>query len=143
MRRLVDRVFDDTLFRPYRVTPWAFREGYLPLDVLQSEENLVVKASLPGVTPEDVEVTLDHTTLTIKGEVKDTKEGEEDGYMLRERRRGAFHRSISLSDNLKTDEIDATFEDGILTISIPKAEEAKPKAIEVKPVHRIEGKKAK
>ncbi len=142
MRRLIDRVFDDTFFRPYRVTPWAFREDYLPLDVYQNEGELVVKASLPGVKPEDVEVTLDHSTLVIKGEMKDSREGDHEGYMLRERRLGVFHRRIALSKNLKTDEIDATFENGILTISIPRAKEAKPKVIEVKPAHHIEDEKA-
>jgi len=83
------------------------------------------------VKPEDLEITYDSNVLTIKGEVKDEQEVEEQHYHLRERRYGSFCRSVSLPSSIKADAIDARFDAGVLTLHLPKAEEAKPKRIPV------------
>ena len=140
-RRLIDRVFDDTFFRPYRIGFSRWDGGYLPLDVAQTKDEVVIKASLPGLKPQDVEVSLDGNVLTIQGGTEDSLETEEESYVLRERRRGAFRRSLTLPRGLVTDKVEARFEDGVLTLTIPKSEESKPRTIEVKGVLELEGKK--
>ena len=141
-RRLIDRVFDDTFFRPYRISSSRWDGGYLPLDVSQTKDEVVIKASLPGLKPQDVEVSLDGNVLTLGGKTEASKDTEEESYVLRERRPGAFHRSLTLPRDLVTDKVEARFEDGVLTLTIPKSEESKPRTIEVKGVRELEGKKA-
>ena len=140
--RLMDRIFDDTVFRPYRLGVRWFEDGHVPLDMYQTEDDVVVKASLPGIKPEDVEISIDGNTLIIRGQAETSEKEEKDSYVLRERRWGSFHRSVTLPSNLKTDKAEATYEDGVLTLSIPKADEAKPKTIKVKAVHQLEGDKS-
>ncbi|MFQ5934254.1 MAG: Hsp20/alpha crystallin family protein [Dehalococcoidia bacterium] len=140
-RRLIDRLFDDAFFRPYRFGVWTLDNGYVPLDVYQTKDDAVVKASLPGLKPEDVEISIEDNVLTIKGRVQASEEVENESYVLRERRHGSFHRSVTLPDNLNTDKTEATFKEGILTVSIPKLEESKPRTIKVKADKQTEGKK--
>jgi len=92
----------------------------------------VVKASVPGINPDDLEITFTDGTLTIKGETREEKNVEETHYHMRERRFGRFSRSISLPTNLDADKIEASYDTGVLTLRLPKAEEMKPKRIEVK-----------
>lgn len=141
-RALFDRLFDDSFFRPYRVGTWALEDSQVALDMYQTDDNVVVKASLPGLKAEDVDISIEGSVLTIKAEIQESTEEEKEDYVLRERRSGSFHRSVRLPRSLNTDETEATFEDGVLTVTIPKAEEAKPKAIKVKAGKQIEGKKA-
>ena len=107
--------------------PWA-----LALDVAENEDNFVVKASLAGIDPDDLDITLTDNVLTIKGEIKEEKEKEEGVYHLRERRYGMFQRSIALPVPVNAEKIDAVYKDGVLTLTIPKVEEIKPKKISVK-----------
>ena len=88
-RRLIDRVFDDTFFRPYRLGSSRLDGTYLPLDVAQTRDEVVIKASLPGLKPQDVQVSLYGNVLTIRGETEASQNTEEESYVLRERRRGA------------------------------------------------------
>ena len=99
----------------------------------------VVKASLPGVDPNDVEITYTNNTLTIKGEVREEQELEDALYHLRERNFGSFARSITLPAGVEPDKIEANYEAGVLTIRLPKAEEIKPKKIAIKAgdVHKV------
>jgi HSP20 family protein len=92
----------------------------------------VVKMWLPGVKPEDIQVSVTNGVLTIRGEVKEEKEEKEKTYHLRERRYGSFSRSVSLPNDVSADKADADFENGVLTLTLPKAEEAKAKTITVK-----------
>jgi HSP20 family protein len=129
LRSAIDRLFDQTFFSPgesWQATTWQ-----LPLDVAETENEFVVKASVPGIDPGDLEITYTNKTLTIKGELKEEKEVDEQHYHLRERRWGSFARSIVLPTPVRADEIKAHYETGILTLSLPKAEEAKPKRIAV------------
>ncbi len=107
--------------------PWA-----LALDVIETEDSFIVKASLPGINPEELDITFTDNVLTIKGEIKQEQDIEEGKYHLRERRYGLFQRSIALPVPVNADKIEATYKDGVLTLSIPKVEEIKPKKISVK-----------
>jgi HSP20 family protein len=93
---------------------------------------VVVKATLPGLRPEDASIDITGETLTIKGETKAEQAIKKENYLYQERRYGSFARSVVLPGGLKTDKAEATMEDGVLTLTIPKVEEAKPKAIKVK-----------
>jgi len=101
----------------------------------------VVKAALPSVKPEEIDITITGDTLSIKGETKAMGEVKREDYLYREHRYGAFSRSIILPTNLKTDKAEANFENGVLTLTIPRSEEAKPKTIKVKTKGTIEGEK--
>ncbi len=92
----------------------------------------MVKATLPGLKPDDVTIDISGDMLTIKGETKAEQEVKKEDYMYQERRYGAFSRSVILPSGLRTEKCEATMEDGVLTLTIPKAEQVKPKAIKVK-----------
>ena len=104
----------------------------LPLDVTENEDGFVVKASVPGINPDDVEITFEENVLTIKGEVAEESEVEEVNYHLRERRSGSFARSIRFPVDVDAEAVAATYENGVLTLNVPKVEEVKPKRIEIK-----------
>jgi HSP20 family protein len=99
----------------------------MALDVAESENEYMVKASLPGIDLNDLEITYTNNTLTIKGEVREEQELEEARYHLRERSYGSFARSITLPAGVESDKIEANYEAGVLTLRLPKAEEIKPK----------------
>jgi len=131
-----DRFFNDDFFRPFNLTTPAWREGTvnsLALDIAETDDSLTVEASLPGFTPEDVEISIHDGVLTIKGEVKREEEKNEEGkYHLRERYYGSFHRAVRLPVEVNADAAEASFENGVLHLNLPKAEEVKPKKIAVK-----------
>ncbi len=104
----------------------------LALDVRETEEALIVEGSLPGMKPEDVDVSISGSVLTIKGESKEEKEEEKGSYLYRERRFGAFQRTITLPAEVDVEGAEAAFKDGVLTLTLPKAEESQAKRIEVK-----------
>jgi HSP20 family protein len=108
------------------------REWMPPFDVSETEGEIIVKAELPGMKVEDIDITLTDGLLTIKGERKMEKEDKQENYHRIERQFGSFSRSLNLGVNVKADGIDAGYNDGVLTVTLPKAEEDKPKKIEVK-----------
>ena len=148
LRSAMDRLFDDAFFGSR--SNWMERSGLdasvwdLALDVAETNDEYVVKASLPGMNPDDLDVTLNNNVLTIQGEIKEEKEdkpSDDRRYHLRERRYGSFSRSISLPSTVNADAIQANFEAGVLTLHLPKVEEAKPRRIEVRSGQKmIEGK---
>jgi HSP20 family protein len=103
----------------------------LPLDVVESEQDFVVKASLPGVKPDDVQISIHGDMLTIRGETKAEQEKKGDTWHVRERRHGSFQRSVGLSAPVNTEKAVAKFDNGVLTLTLPKSEEAKPKQIRI------------
>ncbi len=103
----------------------------LPLDVSETENEFVIKASLPGVKPEDVQITVHGDTLTIRGECKAEEEKKGEQWHLRERRFGSFQRSVTLPVPVSSDRADARYEHGVLTLTLPKAEEARPRQIKI------------
>jgi len=141
LRQAMDRLMEESFFRPSRLISLLGEELRPALDVYQTPSEVVVKAALPGVKPEEVDITISGDVLTIKGETKAEQEVKREDYLCQEHRYGAFTRSITLPSALNTEKAEATFEDGVLTLSIPRTEEAKPKAIKVKPKGVIEGKK--
>ncbi len=104
----------------------------LSLDVAESEEGYVVKASVPGINPDDVEITIEEDVLTIKGEFSKDSETEEETYLIRERCAGSFGRRIRFPVEVNADAVGATYENGVLTLNVPKVEEVKPKRVEIK-----------
>jgi HSP20 family protein len=102
----------------------------LPVDIRQSEAAFTVEASVPGFEPENVEVTFESGVLSIKGTYDDQRENR-DGYVRRERRIGSVYRQIALPAEVRADEISALFHHGVLTITIPRAQQAQPKRIPV------------
>lgn len=132
LRTTMDRLFEDGFSRPWRLIPNAGEyEGVFPVEVSETEDALEVKASLPGVKPEEVEITIANDVLTIKAEHKETTEDKKRDYYRREIRYGAFHRSLSLPVSVDADKANARFENGLLTLALPKAEALRPKQIKV------------
>jgi HSP20 family protein len=105
----------------------------LSMDIYETPDGYEIEAALPGVKPEDVEITLNNNVLTIRGETRMEEEKEDRNYHLRERRVGAFVRSITLPSSINADAIEAHYDNGVLKLRLPKAEEAKPKHIQIKP----------
>lgn len=132
MRNLVDRMMDESIREGSSTWPSEGRVTPLALDLIEDEDAFTVKASLPGIDPDDVEITLSDNVLTLKGETKAEKDVEEKNYRLRERRFGSFARSVSLPVPIDSDNVEATHENGVLTLRLPKSEEVKPKKISVK-----------
>ncbi len=133
LRQAMDRLFDDSVVAPLT---WRSVEGdstVAPaLDVHQTADEIVVSASLPGVKPEDVKITLTGQTLQISGEFKADEEVKRDQYLYRERRYGSFNRQLQLPVRVQGEKANATFDNGVLTLRIPKAEDVKPKQIQIK-----------
>ncbi|MGC8787540.1 MAG: Hsp20/alpha crystallin family protein [Anaerolineae bacterium] len=130
LRDAMDRLFEESFVR-MRGLPTLFGPETLALDMYETPDSVVVKTAVPGVKPEDIEITITGDILTIKGETKAEEKVEKANYIRQERRYGAFQRSVQLPGALVPDKAEATFENGILTLTIPKSEEAKPKTIKV------------
>jgi HSP20 family protein len=129
LRDAMDRLFDDAFTRPISVSGVS---GMPAIDMYQTNDDVVVKATLPGLKAEDVDITVTGETLTLRGEFKQEDEKKETSYHIREQRYGSFERSILLPTDVKADKAVADFENGILTITMPIAEEVKPKSIAIK-----------
>jgi len=128
----MDRLFEDSFVRPSRALAALGEVAAPALDVYQTPNEVVVKAALPGLKPEDISIDITGETLTIRGEHKAEQEIKKEDYLYQERRYGAFSRSMVLPSGLKPDKAKAKMEDGFLTLTIPKTEGVKPKAIKVK-----------
>jgi len=133
LRDAMDRLFEESLLWPRtRLGIWNSEPMSLAVDLYEKDEALVLKASLPGLKPEDVDVSISGDTVTIKGESKAEEEISRENYHCRERRYGVFTRSLTLPVPVDADKTEAIFENGVLTLTIPKAEAVKPKRIAVK-----------
>src|SRR5437660_9280055 len=125
LQEQLNRVLGDMLERAgdeSNLTPWA-----PAVDIFETEHQLVVKADLPDVNPQDLDIRVENNILTIRGERKFENEVNEENYLRVERSYGSFSRSFSLANSVKSDAIKADYQNGVLTLSIPKREEAKPK----------------
>ena len=125
----MDQLFDTSFIRNRGVWPraWDF-----PMDVFENENSYVIKASIPGINPDDLEVIFENNVLTVKGEVSADQDVENVRFHLRERTFGEFSRSVSLPTSIDDEKIQAEYEAGVLKLTLPKSEEAKPKRIQVK-----------
>jgi HSP20 family protein len=118
------------------------QESWLPaVDVFDTKDAVVLKAELAGMDPDEIQIEVEDNVLTIKGERKFEETVDEERYYRVERRFGSFQRNLALPQGVKPEDIQAGYEDGILTVSVPKAEEEKPQRIEVKARKTVEAKK--
>jgi HSP20 family protein len=131
-RRALDRIFEDPWFRPLTWFPTSVEAAWPPMDVYSTDEAHLIEVALPGVKPADVKVSVEGSTLAISGTYQHAAERTDAGYAIREIREGAFRRSLTLGGGIQPDRIKAEFKDGLLKLTIPRAEEAKPRQIEVK-----------
>jgi|SRR5690242_16246579 len=129
LQEQVNRLFSDVFERSSQesnLSTWA-----PAVDIAETEHELVVKADLPGVDPKELDIRVENNVLTIRGERKFEKKVNEDNYLRVERAYGSFTRSFSLSNTVNSEAIKADYQNGVLSLSIPKREEAKPKQIKV------------
>jgi HSP20 family protein len=137
LRDAMDRLFDDAFTRPFSLirnggassgSSWASPA----IDMYQTDDDVVVRALLPGIKPDQVQINVTGDVLTIRGEVKQEDEKKDKAWHIREHRWGSFERSVALPVGVVSDKANAEFENGILTITLPKSEEVKPKAITIR-----------
>jgi HSP20 family protein len=132
MRNRMDQLFSEVVGR--HPLSGAVAAGVFPsVNVSEAADNVLVRAELPGLSPADVEISVEGNTLTLRGERK-RAEAAEAYHHRRERQTGRFQRALTLPDEIDTDKVQAVFADGVLTVTLPKAEKAKPKKIEIKSV---------
>ena len=132
IRREMDSIWDRFFPEPPFHERYVAHEWLPTIDLKETKDKLILKAELPGLDVKDVELTLTDDILTIRGEKKEEKETKDEHLFFVESYIGAFERKIKLPTLVKTDKIDATFKKGVLTINLPKSEEAKKKEIKIK-----------
>ncbi len=109
------------------------REAWVPaFDIIENEKEYIVTAELPGIDPKDIDITISNGFLTIKGEKKKEEENKGENYYFMERQYGTFQRSFHIPEEIKVDEVDATYKNGVLKLVLPKAETSQVKKIEIK-----------
>jgi HSP20 family protein len=126
----MDRLFDDAFTRPLNIRDGGWSSP--AIDMYQTDDEVVVKAALPGFKGDEVQINVTGDVLTLRGEMKQEEEKKDKSWHIREQRWGSFERSVALPTDVKADKATADFENGILTVTLPKAEEVKPKTITVK-----------
>jgi HSP20 family protein len=132
LRSAMDRLFEDSFVSPMSWRTVAGGDTITPpLDVHETENEVVVTAALPGMKADDVEITMVGQTLTLRGEFKADESIDRNQYLYRERRFGSFSRTLQLPVRVQGDGAEATFTDGVLRLAIPKAAEAKPRQIRI------------
>ena len=134
LRQAMDRLFEDSIVSPASLRTLGGDGSTVnpALDVRETDDDLVVTVALPGLKPEDVNITITGQSLQIRGEFKADESVNRDNYLYRERRFGSFSRQLELPVRVQGDAAKASFENGLLTLTIPKAEEVKPRQIQVK-----------
>jgi len=126
--------FDDFLGRfpsPWRRLPMEEREWAPPIEMFEKEDEYIVRAELPGMKKEEIDVSVSGDTLNIKGELKSESEVKEANYYFCERASGSFFRSVTMPTGVDPAKIEASYEDGVLELTLPKAEEVRPKKVEI------------
>jgi HSP20 family protein len=133
--RTRDSIFDDLFNELYSLPTSFLSKSGMDLspriDISETDSEYKIEAELPGINQKEIDVKIDNNILTIKGKKEDIKEEKEKNYHLRERYYGAFQRSISLPNNIEPEKIKASFENGVLNISVPKSDKRTPKKIEI------------
>ncbi|MBV9120657.1 MAG: Hsp20/alpha crystallin family protein [Chloroflexi bacterium] len=140
LREAMNSLLEDSVVRPYLAGQSQARS--FPVDIHQTENELVVRASVPGVRPEDLQITVLNGVLTLKAEHKSLEQNGTGQYLRQEISYGLFERSFELPFQVQADKAQAQFEHGILTVRLPKADEAKPKQIRINVANAIEGEKS-
>jgi HSP20 family protein len=133
LRDAMDRLFDDAFTRPFSMMRNGGSTWSSPaIDLYETNNDVVVKAALPGIKADEVQLNITGDILTIRGETRQEEETKDKAWHIREQRWGAFERSVMLPSGVIADKAKADFDNGILTITLPKSEEKKPKTITVK-----------
>src|SRR5258706_1248311 len=128
LREAMDRLFDDAFTNPVSI-----HNGHAPaIDLYQTNDSVVVRAALPGLKAEDVQLSVSGDILTLKGEFNQNDEVKDVSYQLKEQHYGSFERNVLLPALVQTEKAKAEFENGVLTVTVPKAEQARPKTINIK-----------
>ena len=130
LREAMDRLFDDAFTRPVNLRDGGWSSP--AIDMYQTDDEVVVRAALPGFKADEVQINVTGEVLTLRGEMKHEEEKKDKAWHIREQRWSSFERSITLPTDVKADKAAADFENGILTVTLPKAEEVKPRTITVK-----------
>jgi len=129
LRQMMDRLMEDAMVLPREGDGSSM--GSAGINVYEEGENLVVEAHLPGLRPDEVQVTVEGGMLTIRGEHKAEEERKERNYIIREHRHGSFVRTVRLPDTVDTEHAQANFENGVLRLTLPRSEQAKPRRIAI------------
>ncbi len=129
MRQAMDRLLEEAFARGTETRGTG--AWLLPMDAYITDDAIVIRADVPGLKPEDIEITLEGDTLSIRGEIK-REEGNDRKYVLLERPTGKFERTLTIGTPIDHEKVEATFKDGVLTLTLPKAEAVKPRQITVK-----------
>lgn len=133
LRRQMDDIFSRSLGNFFDNGEGETMSSWAPaMDVIERENEVILRAELPGLSEEDVEITIENNTLSLRGEKRFEEEAEDGNYRRVERRYGSFYRSFSLPSTVDQESIDANFKNGVLEIGLPKVEQAKPRKITVK-----------
>jgi HSP20 family protein len=130
LRQAMDKLFEESVIRPSGFT-LELGGGNIPIDMYQTDKDVVIKATLPGVKPEEVDISVTEDTLTIRAERKEEKEIKNKDYIRRENSYGMVSRSVTLPVGVQTEKAEATFDNGVLYLTLPKSEEVKPRQIKV------------
>ncbi len=132
LRDAIDKLFEDSFIRP----PMLFDGTTVPfaVDLYETPEAYILKGALPGIKPDDITIDATAGMVTVKGEYKEEVEKKERSYIRRELKSGGFHRAFELPLSIEPTKVEATFKDGMLEVTLPKAEVVKPKQIKVKVV---------
>jgi HSP20 family protein len=128
------RQMDETinrLWRGFRGTVAGTEDWNIALDVIQRPDDIVVKASIPGVNPESIDLAIEDNVLTIRAERKPDFEDDKSEYLIQERPTGSFYRALRLPDTVEANKVHSIYENGVLTVTLPKAEEKKKKQIKI------------
>lgn len=129
LREAMNSLLEESFVRPRAGVTGS---GGMALDLREKDDSYIVEATIPGAKPDDVDISVLGDTLRITAEVKDQTENSGEKWLVRERRYGHFERAVTLPTSVKADQAKAEFNDGVLTITLPKAEEARPRSIPVR-----------
>jgi len=127
----MDRLFDDSFLKPFGDGSSSAYQ-WPPVDLTETADEIIAKVAIPGIKPEDVKLSLTGNVLNLSGEYSTESENKEATYHLREHRYGAFSRSLTLPTPIQGDKVKAEYENGVVTLTLPKAEEARPKTVNIK-----------
>ena len=139
LRQAMDRLFEDSFVDPTGARGGEAGQALAAIDVHETSDALVVTATLPGVKPDDVDITLTGQNLTIRGEFKADESVKREQYLYQERRYGTFARQIQLPIRVQGERAEASFENGLLRLTIPKADEVKPRQIQIRAGRNVTG----
>lgn len=131
LREAMDRLFEDSVIKPTRWTGLAAGQIAVPVDLWETNDAYHLRADLPGLAPEDIDINVTSESVAISGETKTPQDVAGDGWLRQERRAGRFQRAFTLPVQIDPDKVQATFTHGVLELVVPKADQVKPRSIKV------------